>query len=274
LVYSQELPPSDQVISPAHEQSLPTSFHEQTVNNQSAPCLEPPQLPSLDDYDGPLKKTVGLFARAVERKSIHQPQYKVGVTLCSLGAAGKLTLFVEDLMDPVTFISTGFDAAIDQASNRDPTFGQGASGYAKRFGVGPGERASSKFLKDFAYPTIFSEDPRYYRLGTGPVHQRLFHAAEHLFVAHHSDGSRIFNYSEWLGTGSSVALSNLYHPGNRRGGGAMARQVGYRFAWDIGFDVLREFWPEIASKLKLPFRAPRSVTVAPRPPLSGHQQAE
>ena len=27
-----------------------------------------------------------------------------------------------------------------------------------------------------------------------------------------------------------------------------------QFATEIGFDVLREFWPEIARELKLPFR--------------------
>ena len=107
---------------------------------------------------------------------------------------------------------------------------------------------------DFAYPTIFSEDPRYYRLGSGPFRRRLFHAAEHLFVAHRPDGTPIFNYTQWVGTGSSVILSDVYHPGNDRGPGAVAVQIGSRFAVGIGFDILREFWPEIACKLKLPFR--------------------
>jgi hypothetical protein len=33
-----------------------------------------------------------------------------------------------------------------------------------------------------------------------------------------------------------------------------ARPPGLSIAWDMGFDVLREFWPEIVHKLKLPFR--------------------
>jgi len=31
--------------------------------------------------------------------------------------------------------------------------------------------------------------------------------------------------------------------------------VGFNIIEDIGFDVLREFWPEIARKFSLPFRA-------------------
>ena len=65
----------------------------------------------------------------------------------------------------------------------------------------------------------------------------------------------MFNVSEWLGTVSVVALSNVYHPGNERGFAPAARQVGYSIGEDIGLDVLREFWPEIARKFRLPFRA-------------------
>jgi uncharacterized protein (UPF0297 family) len=63
----------------------------------------------------------------------------------------------------------------------------------------------------------------------------------------------MFNFSEWMGTTSAVALSNVYHPGNERGFGPAARRVGYAIATDMGFDVLREFWPEIARKLRMPF---------------------
>ncbi len=141
-----------------------------------------------------------------------------------------------------------------QARNEDPVFGQGAEGYGKRFGANFAGQASAEFFKDFAYPAIFSEDPRYYRLAHGSRGRRFLHAVGHAFVAHREDGTHMFNFSEWLGTTSAVALSNAYIPGNERGAAPAARQVGYRIAGDMGFDVLREFWPEIARKLRLPFR--------------------
>ena len=88
----------------------------------------------------------------------------------------------------------------------------------------------------------------------GTTRRRLLHAAEHSVVAHKEDGSQMFNFSEWLGTVSGASLANLYHPGNRRGFSPTAERVGYAVASDIGFDVLREFWPEIARKMKLLFR--------------------
>lgn len=249
FTFCQELPtPASQSLLPA------TPFQNAATQTAATPCLKPARLPDLKDYDGPLKKTVGIFAGALERKSVHPPRYKPGVKLCSLDFGDKFLLFVEDSTDPLNFIGAGFNAGIDQASNSDPTFGQGAAGYGRRYGANLADSVSGKFFKDFAYPVIFFEDPRYYRLGHGSPGKRLLNAAEHLFVAHREDGTRMFNYSEWLGSASAAALGNLYHPGNQHGTGDTARRVGYSFAFDIGYDVLREFWPEITRKLKLPFR--------------------
>jgi hypothetical protein len=249
LVGAQERPAVPQQPPP-----LQQVLEEEVSKNVIVPCVEPAPLVSLRDYNGPLKKTVGVFARALERKSVHQPPYKPGVVLCSLGLKDKFVLFVQDSLDPVTFLSSGFSAGMDQASDRDPTFGQGAAGYGKRFAANFADQASSKFFKDFAYPSVFAEDPRYYRLGHGSVRKRFLHAAGHLFVAHRVDGTHMPNYSEWLGTVSTAALSNAYHPGNERGVGPVASRVGNALIQDVGFDVLREFWPEISRKFKLPFR--------------------
>jgi len=113
---------------------------------------------------------------------------------------------------------------------------------------------------DFVFPTIFSEDPRYYRLASGSGGGRFLHAVEHVFVAHRDNGNRMFNFSEWLGTTSAVMLSNTYHPGNERGVGSAVQRVGLSVAQDIGFDVLREFWPEISRKFRLPFRGESEPT--------------
>jgi hypothetical protein len=221
----------------------------------ATPCVEPPPIVSLRDYNGPLKKTLGLFTRELERKSVHPPHYKPGVAVCSLELKDKFFLFVRDSIDPVTILASGFNAGLKQAENRDPTFGQGAAGYGKRFGASFADQASFRFFKDFAYPSIFLEDPRYYRLIHGSGGKRFLHAIEHAFVAQRDNGHRMFNFSEWLGTASAISLSNIYHPGNERGFAPSARGVGYRVLSDMGFDILREFWPEISRKFKLPFRA-------------------
>jgi len=238
-------PPEQQVVAP---------FGEEATKNVAAPCVEPPPMVRIEDYDGPLQKVVGTFARQLERKAVHPPHYKPGAKLCTLKLQDKFVLFVQNSIDPVTFLATGFNAGIDQAENADPRYGQGAEGYGRRFGAEFAGQASSTFFKDFAYPTIFSEDPRYYRLAHGHPGKRLLHAMEHAVVAHRDNGKRMFNFSEWLGTTSAVVLSNTYHPDNERGFSPAAQRVAYSILQDMAFDALREFWPEISRKFKLPFR--------------------
>jgi hypothetical protein len=219
------------------------------------PCVQPQPMVRLEDYNGPLKKTVGLFTQQLERKSVHPIHYKPGVKLCSLELKDKFFLFVRDSFDPVPFLSSAFNAGLSQAENDDPTFGQGAAGYSKRFAASYADQATFRFFKDFAYPSIFQEDPRYYRLIYGSNRKRFLHAIEHAFVAHRDNGKRMFNFSEWLGTTSAISLGNVYHPGNERGFAPSAEAVGFSVLTDMGYDELREFWPEISRKFKLPFRA-------------------
>ena len=231
--------------------------HEGTTKNAAAPCLEPPPLLRWQDYQGPFQKVVGVFAGKLELKSAHPPHYKPGTVLCSLEVKDKFMLFVRDTFDPISFLAAAFEAGWDQAANRDPTFGQGPEGYGKRFGADFAGQTTWRFFTDFAYPTIFSEDPRYYRLIHGTGRRRFLHAVEHTFVAQRDSGKHMFNISQWLGTATAVALNDAYHPGNQRGLTPALRVSGYALATGMGFDVLREFWPDIARKLRMPFRDAR-----------------
>jgi hypothetical protein len=220
-------------------------------------CVQPPPLVGWRDYNGPFEKVVGTFGRKLERKTVHPPRYKPGVMLCSLEPGAKFLLFLQDSIDPVSVLAAGFDAGLDQGSNKDPTFGQGGLGYGRRFGANFAAQTTSRFFGDFLYPTIFSEDPRYYRMGQGSKRARLLHAMSHTVVARRDNGRPMFNFTEWLGTASSVTLNNVYHPGNRPGAAAAARNSAFIVLQDMGFDVLREFWPEVARKFKMPFRGVR-----------------
>lgn len=241
----------------AQQPAAPSTPQQEPRQNSANPCIQPAPMVPWEDYQGPFKKVVSVFGQRLERRTVYPPHplnYKPGTVLCVLKPRDKFILFVEDTFDPVTFLTVGFNAGFGQAQNTDRSFGQGAAGYGKRFGANFVDQASSEFFKDFAYPTIFSQDPRYYRRAHGSSRSRLAHAIEHAFIAHREDGARVFNFSEWFGTTSAVVLSNAYHPDNKRGFDPSAERVGVHVAEDMGFDVLREFWPEIARKLKLPFR--------------------
>lgn len=257
-----ETPAPDQQVPappPYPGPPIPPAMTEQVVRNPTAPCVQPPPPVTWRDYKGPFAKTVAVYAQRLERRSVgpgSQPQhhYKPGVLLCTLETKDKFWFFVRDSSDPVAFINATWNAGVSQVEDTQPAFGRGFTGYLDRFGVQMAGQASGNFFKDFLYPTIFSEDPRYYRLGTGSVHRRIFHAASHVVIAHSENGNKMFNFSEWLGDATVRVLSNSYLPESRRGVWPVADSMAQGMGNDIAYDILREFWPEIAQKFHLPFR--------------------
>jgi hypothetical protein len=244
VVFAQDVPPA-------------SVAGEKIEARPATSCIQPPPLVGWEDYVGPFEKVVGTFGRKLERKAVHPPRYKPGVMLCSLEPGAKFLLFLHDSADPVSVLAAGFNAGLDQASRKDPTFGQGVSGYGRRFGSNFAGQTASRFFGDFLYPTVFAEDPRYYRMAHGSPAARFLHAMGHTVVARRDNGRSMFNFTEWLATGSSVALNNVYHPGNQPGVAAAARNGAFNIIQDMGFDVLREFWPEVARRFRMPFRGVR-----------------
>jgi hypothetical protein len=231
---------------------VPSSF----ITPVKQPCAHPTEPFDIDDYDGPLSHVVARFSQRLERTTVHIPRHKSDLRPCALSASDKFHMFVESTADPLSYVGAAWDAATAQIDRDDPSYLMGASGYGKRFGAAVTDNATGDFFGIFLYPALFRQDPRYYRLGQGSAQSRLGHALAHRFVTQSDSGKLMPNYSEWFGTVSSKALSNLYHPGNARGLGSTASRVGYSVANDMAWDVLREYWPEIARKFKLPFRTP------------------
>jgi hypothetical protein len=220
-----------------------------------APCAKSAEPFDVDDYNGPFNQLVARFSQRVEKSTVHVPRHHAGLKPCSMDAGGKFRLFLDQELDPINFLGTAWDAGTAQIDRDDPSFGRGVAGYGKRYAAAATDNVAGDFFGVFLYPAIFHQDPRYYRLGQGNVKMRLGHALEHRWIATNDSGRHMFNFSEWCGTISSKALSNLYHPGNPRGFGPTASRVGFSIGSDMAWDVLREFWPEIAHKFKLPFRA-------------------
>ena len=218
------------------------------------PCVHPVEPFDIDDYNGPLNGLVSRFSQRLESTTVHLPRHKSDLRPCALSASDKFHMFVESTADPLNYVGAAWDAATAQIDRDDPSYRMGAAGFGKRYAAAVTDNATGDFFGIFLYPSLFRQDPRYFRVGQGSTQSRLGHALAHRFVTRGDSGKLMPNYSEWFGTVSSKALSNLYHPGNPRGFGPTASRVGYSVANDMAWDVLREYWPEIARKFKLPFR--------------------
>jgi hypothetical protein len=229
--------------------------------DKDAPCDQPARLFSPRDYTGPFNRLAAIFSRRPEMTTV-PTRRKDGQKICSLDAGQKFRLFFRTTVSPVTFAGAGITAGFSQWQNDDREWGQGAEGYGRRYAAAFGDRATRNFFGKFFYPAIFRQDPRYYRQGEGGAGDRFRHAVAHTLVARDDSGSKAPNFSLWAATVSTVAVENLYHPGLKRGFEPAAKRSGISIGESMGFDVLKEFWPEIVRKLRLPFRE-RTVVPAP-----------
>ena len=228
----------------------------------AAPCAKFVEPFDVDDYSGPMSKVIARISQRVDSATV-KPTRRHSLKPCAMDAHDKFQLFLANAADPLSFVGAAWNAGTAQMSHDDKPYRMGAAGYGKRYSAAVTDNITGAFFSTFLYPSLFHQDPRYYRQGAGGAKSRLGHALIHRFVAQSDSGARMPNYSEWFGTVSSTALSNLYHPGNLRGFEPTASRVGFNVGNDIAWDVLREFWPEIAHKLHLPFRTHEEVAKAP-----------
>jgi len=153
----------------------------------------------------------------------------------------KFSLAVRGTFDPVAFIGVGFAAGIEQANNSFAGYGQGASGYAKRYAAKFVDGRSSDLLTHAVFPTLFHQDPRYYYQGSGSFKSRLMHAVGSAFVTRSDSGRTEPNYSYLLGDVSAAALSNLYYPEANRGAHLIFTNAAVGLAGRVGGNLIREF---------------------------------
>jgi hypothetical protein len=163
----------------------------------------------------------------------------------------KFKLVARGVFDPMEFVLVGFVAGLGQASDSDPSYGQGAQGYAKRYGTAYGDNAIENFMAYAVFPSILHQDPRYYQLGHGGFKKRAVHALSRVVITRSDSGDTQFNYSEILGSSSAAAISTYaYHPQSERSFGNVASVWVTQMGWDAATYMVKEFWPDLRKKPK------------------------
>lgn len=157
-----------------------------------------------------------------------------------LSAGQKTRLAARTLFDPVTFITAGITAGIEQSENVFPGFGQGSAGFSKRYGAAFADNASSDLIANALLPVLFRQDPRfYYRAGS--VRSRTLYALASAVICKGDNGRWQPNYSFVLGGFAAASVSNLYYPAAERGGGLVVTNGLINLASGAGAALMEEF---------------------------------
>jgi hypothetical protein len=157
----------------------------------------------------------------------------------------KFAMAAKGSFDPYEFTIVGIVAGIRQAENSSPGFGQGAEGYAKRYGAAFADQVDGNIMVGGVFPTILKIDPRYYQLGQGSFMHRFGYAFSRIFIARTDSGKNTFNVPEFAGNATAIAISNFYYPAADRGALTSLSGWGTQMGIDAFGNELKEFWPDI-----------------------------
>jgi len=144
----------------------------------------------------------------------------------------------------------GFLAGISQAENSEAGYGQGASGYGKRFGAYCADGTIENYLTGAVLPTMLRQDPRYFQSGQGSFTHRTGYAISRIFVTRADSGRNQFNYSEVFGSAIASGISTYsYHPKADQTLPNTFSVWGTQVGYDTITLVVKEFWPDIRRKI-------------------------
>lgn len=159
-----------------------------------------------------------------------------------LSTKQKFDLALKTSVDPATFALTGIWAGAQQANDTFSGYGQGAEGYAKRFGANYADGVVSTMIGGAILPSLLKQDPRYFYKGTGTIRSRALYALEMSVMCKGDNGHLQVNYSAILGSLAAGGISNLYYPANDRNGvGLTFENAAVGIAGDAAVNLLQEF---------------------------------
>jgi hypothetical protein len=161
----------------------------------------------------------------------------------------KFKLAAQDSFDPFSWVIVGIYAGVAQWGNDYKGFGQGAQGYAKRYGAAFADGTISNYMTEAVFPTVLRQDPRYFRMAVGGAWKRAGYALTRVLVTRTNSGRKCFNSSEVAGTLAAAGIANLYYPSDNRSAGETFEKFTVNLVSDAGFNVLREFWPDMRRKV-------------------------
>jgi hypothetical protein len=161
-----------------------------------------------------------------------------------IGTKEKFKIAAADSFDRGTIVLGALFGGQAMLTRSTPAYGYGVSGAAKYFAGSYGDFVVGNYMTEAVFPTLFHQDPRYFRRATGSSWSRLGSAAGQIFRTRSDSGRMQFNFSEIVGASTGIAISNAYYPDNRNARDAVTR-LGVQIGVDMAGNFLKEFSPEL-----------------------------
>ncbi|HTW25232.1 MAG TPA: carboxypeptidase-like regulatory domain-containing protein [Candidatus Baltobacteraceae bacterium] len=158
-----------------------------------------------------------------------------------LSAKQKFQLALKTTIDPVTFVLNAGTAGFEQATDYYSGYGQGAQGYAKRYGASYADTVLGNFIGGAILPSLLKQDPRYFYKGTGSTRSRVLYSLVNAVICKGDNGRWQANYSNIAGSFIASGIANVYYPASDRGGATTVESALIGIGASGAGDFIEEF---------------------------------
>jgi len=142
-------------------------------------------------------------------------------------------------------LNAGAAAGISQAKGTPYEWGGGVAGYARRLGSAFGKHIVKSSIQ-YSIAHLRHEELEYRGSGKDGAGPRLRYALVSTVITHKTTtGERTVSTSEIAGVVGSGLISRLWQPASLHTVASGFGSAGISLGADAGYNVVREFWPEI-----------------------------
>src|ERR1700682_639340 len=161
----------------------------------------------------------------------------------------RLSNYLVGIASPESILRAAASAGLRQADGGPKEWGGGAEGYGERVGNAFAQHVINQTLR-YGISAALHEDNRYFVSGQTGFLRRSKYAIKSTLLARHDNGNQYLSISRIGGDAGAAFISRIWQPRSTTDAGDGAVSFGITMASDIGFNVLREFWPDLKRRLR------------------------
>jgi hypothetical protein len=157
--------------------------------------------------------------------------------------------FVAQSIGPASLGIGVLSAGINTARDKPFEYGSGWDGFGKRYGIRLTGMVTGNAM-NAGLGALWGEDPRYFRVGEGPLGHRVRNIVVMTFMARRRDGHLAPAYARYIATPGNNFLTNAWRADSEATNSAALKRTALGFAGRLGANALREFWPDARRLIK------------------------
>lgn len=159
-----------------------------------------------------------------------------------LTASERWKRYFVDAFGPEAIVRAAASGGVNQWKGTPKEWGGGAEAFGERVGNSYAEHIIRKTLEAGAAAALH-EDNRYIRSTETAFWKRSKHAITSVFVARNEAGQEHFAYSRFGSAWGESFISRTWQPRSVNSAGDATVHFGITMAADMGWNAVREFWP-------------------------------